>query len=225
MNSFQLRQNSTIYTDLAVIQTIQWSFKPFVSQLLDEDPGLSIPSAVAILPDFDGFLPILSKLNYLDRYNRHPATKMPKLTLCLPPARWGPRALDSRCSGNIASFRWISSNLIETRLFTDLIVIWHLQCQNQPYVSHLLAEDPGPLIPGAVAILPDFDGLRPISSKLDHLYRFNRHPTLLMVVFTICLPPAGLGHMTLVDSQCSGNIARFQWISSNFIKTQLSLQI
>ena len=33
-------QNSTIYTDLAVIQTIQWSFKPFVSHLLSEDPGL-----------------------------------------------------------------------------------------------------------------------------------------------------------------------------------------
>ena len=70
MNSFQFRQNSAIYTDLAVIQTIQWSLKPFVSHLLAEDPGLSIPSAVAILPDFDGFLPILSKLNYLDRCNR-----------------------------------------------------------------------------------------------------------------------------------------------------------
>ena len=114
MNSFQFRQNSTIYTDLAVIQTIQWSFKPFVSHLLAEDPGLSIPSAVAILPDFDGFLPILSKLNYLDRCNRHPATKMPKLTLCLPPARWEPRALDSECSGNIARFRWISSNHVKT---------------------------------------------------------------------------------------------------------------
>ena len=113
MNSFQFRQNSTIYTDLAVIQTIQWSFKPFVSHLFAEDPGLSISSAVAILPDFDGFLPILSKLNYLDRCSRHPATKMPKLTLCLPPARWGPRTLDSRCSGNVASFRWISSNFIK----------------------------------------------------------------------------------------------------------------
>ena len=77
MNSFQFRQNSAIYTDLAVIPTIQWSFKTFVSHLLAEDPGLSIPSAVAILPDFDGFLPISSKLNYLDRCNRHPATKMP----------------------------------------------------------------------------------------------------------------------------------------------------
>ena len=87
MNSFQFRQNWAIYTDLAVIPIIQWSFKPFVSHLLAEDPGLSIPSAVAILPYFDGFLPILSKLYYLDRCNLHPATKMPKLTLCFPPAR------------------------------------------------------------------------------------------------------------------------------------------
>ena len=42
MDFVQFRQNSTIYTDLAVIQTIQWSFKPFVSHLLAEDPGLSI---------------------------------------------------------------------------------------------------------------------------------------------------------------------------------------
>ena len=105
------------------------------------------------------------KLIYLDRCNHNPAAKMSKLTLCLPCARWGPRALDSRCSGSIASFGWISSNLIKTRLFTDLIVIWHLQCQNQPYVSHLLAEDPGPLIPGAVAILPDFDGLRFVKTR------------------------------------------------------------
>ena len=74
MNSFQFRQNLTIYTDLAVIQPVQWSFKPFVCHQLAEDPGLSIPSAVAMLADFDGFLTILSKLNYLDRCNRHPAT-------------------------------------------------------------------------------------------------------------------------------------------------------
>ena len=48
-----LRQNSTIYTDLAVIQPVLWSFWPFVSHLLAEDPGISIPNVVAILPDFD----------------------------------------------------------------------------------------------------------------------------------------------------------------------------
>ena len=141
MNSFQFRQNSAIYTDLAVIQTIQWSLKPFVSHLLAEDPGLSIPSAVAILPDFDGFLPILSKLNYLDRCNRHPATKMPK-------------SLSPTCS---------------------------LRTQ-------------GPWFRNVVAILPDFDGFLPISTKLDYFY------TDLAVIrpynvrlFNPCLPPARWG--------------------------------
>ena len=149
---------------------------------------------------------------------------MPKSTFCLPPARWGPRVLDSRCSGNIASFRWISSNWIKTRLFTDLIVIWHLQCQNQPFVSHLLAEDSGPSIPSVVAILPNFDDFLIISSKLDHLYRFNRHPTRPMVVLTLCFPPARWGPRTL-DFQCSGNIAWFRWILSNFVKTRPFIQI
>ena len=277
MDSFQFRQNSAIYTDLAVIPTIQWSFKPFVSHLLADDPGLWIPSAVAILPDFDGFLPILSKLNYLDRCNRHPATKMPKLTLCLPPARWGSRALDSQCSGNIASidgflsisskkldylyrcyrhptpklpkltlclpparrrpkaqdsefngtiasFGRISTNLIKTRLFTDLIVIWHLQRQNQPLVSHLLADDSGPSNPSVVAILPNFDDFLIISPKLDQLYRFSRHPTRQVVVLTLCLPPARWGHKTL-DFQCNVNIAWFRWILSNFVKTRPFIQI
>ena len=277
MNSFQFRQNSAIYTDLAVIPTNQWSFKHFVSHLLAEDPGLSIPSAVAILPDFDGFLPISSKLNYLDRCNRHPATKMPKLTFSLPPAHWGPKALDSWCSGNIASFRWISfnfiiktwlsiqiyhhpthkmpkltfclppvrrrpkapdsecngniasfrrisSNLIKNRLFTDLIVIWHLQCQNQPFVSHLLTGDSGPSIPSVVAILHNFDDFLIISPKLDQLYRFSRHPTRPMVVLTLCLPPARWGPKAL-DFQCSVNIAWFWWILSNFVKTRPFIQI
>ena len=144
MSFFLFRQNSTIYTDLAVTQPVQWWFKPFVSHLLaegpglsfssgvailpdvdgfhpilsqfdflyrfshhpplptavltfvshllTEDPGPSIPSVVAILPDFDVCLPILSKLNYLYRCSRHPTPKMPKITLCLPPARCGPRA-------------------------------------------------------------------------------------------------------------------------------------
>ena len=149
---------------------------------------------------------------------------MPKSTFCLPSTRWGPRVLDSRCSGNIASFRWISSNLIKTRLFTDLIVIWHLQCQNQPFVSHLLAEDSGPSIPSVVAILPDIDGLLQISSKLDSLYRFSRNPTPTMPVSTLCPPPARWGPKA-PDSECNGNIASFRRISSNLTKTRLFIQI
>ena len=194
----------------------------------------------------------------------HPTHEMPKLTFCLPPVRRRPKAPDSECNGNIASFRRISSNLIKTQLFTYLIFTWHLQCQNQPFVSHLLAEDSGPSIPSVVAILPnfddfliicqnstnytdlsviqpvqwwfwpfvshlfaedprlsissvvsilpDFDEFFPTSSKLDHLYRFSRHPTIPMVFLTFCFPPVHWGPRAL-DSQCRGNIARFRWIS------------
>ena len=69
-------QNSTIYTDLVIIQLVQWSFWPFVSHLLAEDPGISIPSVVAILPDFDEFFPTLSKLDHLYRFSRHPTFSM-----------------------------------------------------------------------------------------------------------------------------------------------------
>ena len=94
-----------------------------------------------------------------------------KINPLSPPARWGPSRGRSQCSGNIASFRCISSNLIITRL----------------------------------------------------LYRFNRHPTPTMPKSTPCLLPARWGPRAL-DSQYSGNIAIFWWISSNFIKTQLSIQ-
>ena len=80
----------------------------------------SITTVVAILPDFDEFLLISSKLHYLHRWNRFPTPKMPKSTLCLPPARWEPRALNSECSGNIARFRWISSNHVKTRRFIQI---------------------------------------------------------------------------------------------------------
>ena len=127
MDFFKSRQNSTIYTDLAVIRHLT----------------LCLPM-IPILPVFEG------------------------LTLCLPPARWGPGTLDSLCSGNIAWFRWISFNFIKTWLS-----IRPLKCQNQPFVSHLLAENPGPLIPSVVAqISMDF-----FKSRQDYLYRFSRNPT------------------------------------------------
>ena len=108
MDFFQFNQNSTIVTDLNVIRHQRSQNQPFVFRLL-----ASTPNVVAILPDFDGFLLILSKLNYLYRFSRHPTTAMPKLTRCLPPARWGPRDADSQCIGIIASFRCISSNFIK----------------------------------------------------------------------------------------------------------------
>ena len=168
MDFFKFRQNLTVYTDLAVIQHLQCQSQLFVSYLLPEDPGPSIPNIAAILPDFDGFLPILSKLNYLYRYNCHPTLQYQNLPFvshllaedqgrpipvqrqycqfsmyffqfnqnstiytdlnvirpynariyplsptCLLRTKGG----RSQCSGNIASFRCISSNLIKTRLF------------------------------------------------------------------------------------------------------------
>ena len=117
MDFSQSYQNSTIYSDLTVIRPLQCENNTFVSHLLAEDPGKPIPSVVAILPVFNKFLPISSKLDYLYRCYQHPTTKMPKLTLCLPPARGRPKAPDFEWNGNIARFGRISSNLIKTRLF------------------------------------------------------------------------------------------------------------
>ena len=41
--------------------------------------------------------------------------------------------------------------------YTDVAVIRPLKCQNLPFVSHLLAEDPGLSIASVLAILTDFD--------------------------------------------------------------------
>ena len=68
-----------------------------------------------------------------------------------------------------------------------------LKCQNLHFVCNLLAEDPGLTIPSVVAILPVFDEFLPISSKPDHLCRFSCRPTQLIVVLTLCLPPARCG--------------------------------
>ena len=187
---------------------------------------------------------LIKTLLFMYWFNRHLTPTMPKSTLCLPPAPWGPRALDSRCSGNIASFRWISFNFIKktwlsvqmlpssdpsnakmnplsptcslgtqglqfpvwwqyclismifllfrqnSTNYTDLAVIQPVQWWFWPFVSHLLAEDPRLSISSVVSILPDFDEFFPTSSKLDHLYRFSRHP---MVVLTFCLTPVHWG--------------------------------
>ena len=224
MYFFQFNQNSTIVTDLNVIRHQRSQNQPFGSRLLAEDPGPSIPNVVAILPDFDGFLLILSKLNYLYRFSRHPTAAMPKLTRCLPPAHWGPREADSQCIGNIAIFRCISSNFIKLDYLYRYSSNPTHPIPKLTLFSHLLAEDPGPPILSAVAILPDLDGFLQISSKLYYLYRFSRNPTLTMSISTLCLLPARWGPRAL-DSQYSGNIARLWWISSNFVRTRLSIQM
>ena len=142
-------------------------------KLTPADSEPSIPFVVAILPDFDEFLLISSKLDYLYRCNRHPTPKMRK---------------------------------------------------SKPFVSHLLAENPGPLIPSVVAILPDFGGFLQITSKLDYLIRFSRNLTPTMSVLTLCLPPLAEDPQG-TDSECNGNIASFRRISSNLTKTRLSIQI
>ena len=173
MDLFQFYQNSTIYANLTVIRPPQCQNNTFVSHLLAEDPGKPIPSVVAILPVFDRYLPISSKLDYRYRCYRHPTPNMPKLTLCLPPACRRPKAPDSECNGNIASFGRISSNLINTLLF---------------------------------------------------IYWFNRHLTPTMPKWTLCLPPARWG-LRALDSQCSGNIAKFRLFSYYFPKTRPFTQI
>ena len=67
----------------------------------------------------------------LYRFSHHPAFPIAVLALCLPPARWGPREADSQCSGNIASFRWIYSNLIKHYL----IISWYLHVRNRVAVA------------------------------------------------------------------------------------------
>ena len=53
MDFVQFRQNSAISSDLALTRPFKWSFSYFVFHLLTEDPGTSILSVVAILPDFN----------------------------------------------------------------------------------------------------------------------------------------------------------------------------
>ena len=130
MDFFKFRQNSTIYTDLASIPHLQCQYEPFVFYLLTEDPGPSIPNIVAILPDFDGFLPILSKLNYLYRCNRHPTLQYQNLPfvshlLAEDQVEADPSAVEILPVFDV--YLPISSN---STIYTDIAVIQHTQFQN-----------------------------------------------------------------------------------------------
>ena len=168
---------------------------------------------MAILPDFDEFLLISSKLDYLYRCNRHPTPKMPKSTLCLPPVRWGPRALDSLILPDSDEFLPISSKLDHLYRFSRnlaLPMVVLIFCLPLARWGHraLYSQCSGNIV-----------SLRWISSnliKVDNSFRFKRHPTHTRPKLTLCLPPARWGPRAL-DYPCSGNIARFRWISYNFI--------
>ena len=130
MDFFKFRQNSTIYTDLAVIQHLQCQSQPFVSYLLAEDPGPSIPNIAAILPDSDGFLQILSKLNYLYRCNRHPTLlnqNLPFVSYLLAEDQGRPIPVQWKyCQFSMYFFQFNQNSTI----YTDLIATRHPQCQN-----------------------------------------------------------------------------------------------
>ena len=147
---------------------------------------------------------------------------MPEFTLCLPPARWGPRKADpvqwQYCQFSMYFFQFNQNSTIHTDLevnqplsstcspptpehrfpvywqychisvdffqfyqsstiYADFLVILPFQRRFYPFLSHTLAGDPGPSSLNAMIILPDFDGFLPISSKLDHFFRFSRHPS------------------------------------------------
>ena len=112
MDFFQFYQNSTTYTDVTVIRPLKCQINPLspTCSLRTQGPWFPVQWQYCQF-SMDFFQFHKKKLDHLYRCYRHPTPKMPKLTLCLPPARWEPRALDSKCSGNIARFRRISSKL------------------------------------------------------------------------------------------------------------------
>ena len=56
-------------------------------------------------------------------------------------------------------------------IYTDATIILPPKFPNKPFVSHLLAGDPGPLIPNVVAILPDIDGFFSVKTRLFMKYQ------------------------------------------------------
>ena len=161
---------------------------------------------------------------------------MPKSTLCLPPARWEPRALDSECSGNIARFWWISSNHVKTRLF--------IQISNPTPTMPVCL---GPKAPDFLTCNGNIASFRRISSNLTktrlslqiyvygdlvswEIYNLLTHLLIYTDLIVIRHLNAKIHPLSPTCSlrtrdPCSGNIAWFRWNSFNFIKTWLSIQM
>ena len=88
------------------------------------------------LPVFDEFLPISSKLDHLYRFSRNLALPMVVLILCLPPARWGHRALYSQCKSNMNMVTFLIKALLQlikmtktSRLSWFIFFFWARNCR------------------------------------------------------------------------------------------------
>ena len=104
-----ISSNLTIYTDVTVVRPWNAKINPLSPTCSLRTQGLDSECSGQYCQISMDFFQITSKLDYLYRLSRDPTPTMPVLTLCLPPARWGPKAPDSECNGNIASFQRISS--------------------------------------------------------------------------------------------------------------------
>ena len=88
---FNSHQNLTIYADVTVTPTPKMpKINPLspTCSLKTQGPWFRVKWQYCQF-SMD-FLQITSKLDYLYRFSRYPTPTMPVLTLCLPPARWGP---------------------------------------------------------------------------------------------------------------------------------------
>ena len=187
MYFFQFNQNPTIYTDLIAIRHLKWQNQPLVSYQLAED-GPRALDIVAILPYFDRFLPILSKLKYLYRCNRHPTLQC-QISHLLAEDQGRPIPVQWKyCQFSMYFFQFNQNSTIYTdfnRYPTPTMPkLTHYPTPTMPKLTVLLAENPAMPIPNVVAI---FDGYLPIPS-IPSKPKCNRHWTPKMPKLTLCLP-------------------------------------
>ena len=165
-----------------------------------------------MLPNFDGFLPILSKLKYLYRCNRPPTYRMSKITLCSLRTQGGRFPVQCQYFQFLMDFFQFYQN---STIYTDLIIIRHLECPNNSPVSHVLAEDLGPWFPVWWQYC----------QFSMHFFHFHQNWIIHIDLAVIRpfqwpfnpLSPTYSVRPRALDSQCSDNIATFRWISSNFM--------